>query len=265
MPDRGEIKMAFYIINTDRQARNDVRTCDLWFQHGMAFAGDEDTQQKHTGIFRRLHPGDTLFMWHSNSGCVGVGAVLEGWDQQTYTGDDRLLYVKEPYEYRIRVRWIQDWRQAPRGYQHGLPVPRGGTWQQVDPEAFPLVHLYSCGSTIPTRAEHDGRLQKAVAQANSDADGVRAKRLEAANPFPKATLVLTPVFDRNPDVIIEVLRRANGTCEDCKTPAPFNRRSDGSPYLEVHHITTLASGGEDTVKNAQALCPNCHRKAHYGE
>ncbi len=25
----------------------------------------------------------------------------------------------------------------------------------------------------------------------------------------------------------------------------------------------LANNGDDTVENAIALCPNCHRKAHY--
>ncbi|WP_256325004.1 HNH endonuclease signature motif containing protein [Nitrosomonas sp. Nm132] len=42
------------------------------------------------------------------------------------------------------------------------------------------------------------------------------------------------------------------------------RKHDGSPYLEVHHKIPLAFGGEDTVVNAIALCPNCHREAHYG-
>ncbi|HDR7378766.1 TPA: HNH endonuclease [Bacillus toyonensis] len=39
---------------------------------------------------------------------------------------------------------------------------------------------------------------------------------------------------------------------------------DGTPYLEVHHVVPLATGGEDSVENAVALCQNCHRKAHYG-
>jgi 5-methylcytosine-specific restriction endonuclease McrA len=31
-----------------------------------------------------------------------------------------------------------------------------------------------------------------------------------------------------------------------------------------HHVKQLAHGGEDTVENAIAVCPNCHRKAHHG-
>lgn len=66
-------------------------------------------------------------------------------------------------------------------------------------------------------------------------------------------------------MVAEVLYRANGHCENCKSAAPFLRDLDNSPYLEVHHKKTLADGGDDTVENAIALCPNCHRKAHYGK
>ncbi|WGL29477.1 HNH endonuclease signature motif containing protein [Pectobacterium brasiliense] len=71
-------------------------------------------------------------------------------------------------------------------------------------------------------------------------------------------------FIRNPDVVAEVLIRANGKCERCDSNAPFLRRRDNTPYLEVHHKTPLAEGGEDTVENTTALCPNCHRYLHYG-
>jgi 5-methylcytosine-specific restriction protein A len=76
--------------------------------------------------------------------------------------------------------------------------------------------------------------------------------------------VFSTVYQRNPDVVAEVLARANGVCEGCQSPAPFIRAKDGTPYLEVHHNVQLALGGDDTVKNAVALCPNCHRKAHFG-
>jgi 5-methylcytosine-specific restriction protein A len=77
-------------------------------------------------------------------------------------------------------------------------------------------------------------------------------------------LATVAVYERNADVIAEVLLRANGTCERCGNSAPFLRKSDGSPYLEVHHKVRLADGGDDTVENAIAICPNCHRRAHFG-
>lgn len=68
-------------------------------------------------------------------------------------------------------------------------------------------------------------------------------------------------FDRNQDVVEYVLRISMGQCQLCNEPAPFSRPS-GEPYLEVHHVVWLARGGEDSVANAVALCPNCHRKMH---
>lgn len=56
-------------------------------------------------------------------------------------------------------------------------------------------------------------------------------------------------------------QRANGVCQLCNLPAPFIDR-DGKPYLESHHIIWLSDGGEDSISNTVALCPNCHRKMH---
>ncbi|MBQ0131186.1 MAG: HNH endonuclease [Comamonas sp.] len=92
----------------------------------------------------------------------------------------------------------------------------------------------------------------------------RAKRLLSTSTTPKKKLVEIWVFERNPDVVAEVLCQAGGHCQCCGKTAPFLRKSDGSPYLEVHHRVPLAIGGEDSVANAIALCPNCHREAHYG-
>lgn len=81
---------------------------------------------------------------------------------------------------------------------------------------------------------------------------------------PEKIHITSTGYQRNPDVIAEVLIRADGICEQCHSPAPFLRASDGTPYLEVHHIIPLSEGGDDTVENALALCPNCHREAHFG-
>ena len=92
----------------------------------------------------------------------------------------------------------------------------------------------------------------------------RRASLLKANKIPKKQYAKVTVYNRNPDVVIEVLNRANGICEKCKKKAPFFRKSDKTPYLEVHHKIRLADNGEDTVENAIAVCPNCHRELHYG-
>jgi 5-methylcytosine-specific restriction protein A len=104
----------------------------------------------------------------------------------------------------------------------------------------------------------------AVAHSISDDVGRRRTRLLKARKMPDRVPVVVFTFVRNPDVVAEVRSRANGKCEGCKEDAPFLRRNDGKPYLEVHHVKQLADGGEDTVENAVALCPNCHREKHFG-
>ncbi len=257
--------MALYLINTDYKA-SDAPTHDLWFQHRCAFAGDhEGHREEHARIFKKLRLMDTLFMYHSQVGYVGVGTVSEEWDEHVYEDTDRLLYTREVYEYRIAVRWIRDWRDSPRKGADGLPVPRGGHWQEIDANTFPMACIYASEETIQSSKEQTRHQEDAIARSRALSDEDRRRRIETADAMPGVITVLTTVFQRNPDIIVEVLRRANGVCECCGNPAPFLRRSDGTPYLEVHHIVTLSSGGPDTEANAQALCPNCHRRAHYGE
>ena len=68
---------------------------------------------------------------------------------------------------------------------------------------------------------------------------------------------------RDPAVKAWILENAKGDCEMCQLPGPFIT-PDGDNYLEVHHVKRLGDHGTDTVTNAVALCPNCHREAHYG-
>ena len=117
---------------------------------------------------------------------------------------------------------------------------------------------------LPSSEAASAEFEAAVVASLNDSELLRAKRLAKANPVPSVQLVVAKVFRRNPDVVATVLARAKGICESCTAPAPFSRSHDGTPYLEVHHRRQLAAGGEDIVKNAIAVCPNCHRKAHYG-
>lgn len=107
-------------------------------------------------------------------------------------------------------------------------------------------------------------LEAAVAASMKMPSERRRAKLPAPGHKPSTITVTTAVYVRNPAVIAEVLLRAGGVCEACGKPAPFIRKVDQTPYLEVHHKRRLADGGDDTVENAQALCPNCHRERHFG-
>jgi len=69
------------------------------------------------------------------------------------------------------------------------------------------------------------------------------------------------IQNRSTAIKLYTKKRANGICEGCEETAPFETKS--GPYLEVHHLTRLADGGADLPQNVIALCPTCHRRAHY--
>jgi 5-methylcytosine-specific restriction protein A len=71
------------------------------------------------------------------------------------------------------------------------------------------------------------------------------------------------VHRRSSAVKAYVLARAAGICEACRSPAPFIKY-DGQPFLEAHHIDRLSDGGPDHPDRVCGICPNCHRRCHYG-
>lgn len=76
--------------------------------------------------------------------------------------------------------------------------------------------------------------------------------------------VLTEYRDRSIQIKEYALLRAEGKCENCGHDAPFVN-SNNIPFLEVHHIFSLSDDGPDSAVNVAAICPNCHREAHYGK
>lgn len=64
-------------------------------------------------------------------------------------------------------------------------------------------------------------------------------------------------YPRDPKVRAAVLVRARGTCEraGCGEHRPY------AGFLDVHHI--LGVGVSDRAWTCVALCPNCHREAHF--
>jgi len=81
---------------------------------------------------------------------------------------------------------------------------------------------------------------------------------------PKQYDITVTKFIRDPQIVAWVLTNAKGICECCNKEAPFVK-DDGTPFLEVHHLRRLADGGSDSIDNAIAICPNCHRELHYGK
>ena len=79
---------------------------------------------------------------------------------------------------------------------------------------------------------------------------------------PQIVSGVSHTYQRDPRVRKAVELRARGNCEKCGKPG--FRKSDGTPYVETHHIIALANEGADRVSNVIALCADHHREAHYG-
>lgn len=86
-------------------------------------------------------------------------------------------------------------------------------------------------------------------------------RAKNANKIPNVSHTSKNSYTRDKYIVEYTKRRADGICQLCKNEAPFKDK-DNNPYLEVHHIKWLSDGGEDSIENTVALCPNCHRKMH---
>lgn len=107
--------------------------------------------------------------------------------------------------------------------------------------------------------------EEPVAPTTVDMAALRESALAAAQDTPQSTgkEARRNLYRRSQAVRRYVLARAEGVCEGCREPAPFTN-TNGSPYLEPHHIRRLTDGGPDDPRFMAALCPNCHREIHHG-
>lgn len=222
-------------------------------------------------LLRQFREDDWVIAYANGYGFVGAGKVGLRSSYQLLQPTELPSGWESKHRHCLAVNWVYAVsdltagikaetvkRQAPRQTKEFLPEDVGKH----------LVKLLAKRSQITASYEALERFNKAfserVEQATRDQQAVRQERLRNAPTLPKKVPVLAYAFVRNPDVVAETLFLAEGRCGRCKKPAPFTRRSDHSPYLEVHHKMPLADGGHDTVANAIALCPNCHRELHHG-
>lgn len=104
--------------------------------------------------------------------------------------------------------------------------------------------------------------REVISRLNKQSVFDRAKKA-AGKPMKK--LVEHNDFVRNPYVVAAAILRSEGTCDMPGCSCVLFEKDDGTSYLEVHHIVPLAEDGDDTLTNAAAICPHCHRKLHYGK
>jgi 5-methylcytosine-specific restriction protein A len=126
---------------------------------------------------------------------------------------------------------------------------------------FPLKLINGRKSTPLPESIIQKKQEKKEKEARRLSDAELKKRLKYVKKQAGKREVSSATYERNVYVAEFAKRRANGICQLCDETAPFNDKN-GKPFLESHHIVWLSDGGEDTIENSTALCPNCHRKMH---
>ena len=124
---------------------------------------------------------------------------------------------------------------------------------------FPL-QLKTCERYIDQETAQTWHENKQKQAKKLSMDELKHRALKS-NPKSNAYKTTVQQYVRSAYVVEYAKRLANGICQLCEQPAPFKDKKS-MPYLETHHIVWLARGGEDTIFNTVALCPNCHRRMH---
>lgn len=238
---------------------------------------EEDTWNLPTG---EPAPGDLLVFWKakgrsSRRGVVALGEVLTRpanlqpctesepfWPEGMPTATRRSIWLRYVLPPGAPL-WKHDDHQ---GVFKGLTVAnaQGNKLYKVTPEQWDRIVAALGGwpdnATAPTAnpVELDRRVSRLLSLRSGSLPKPKGQRNPRKRSHPGGT-----DYERLPGVKAWVLREAAGTCECCGSLGPF--LSDrGVPFLEVHHVHWLASGGPDVIENAVATCPNCHRELHLG-
>ena len=176
-------------------------------------------------------------------------------------------FVKKHYYAELATRFARSEKSFEYRMQNisYVCVLMGRAWvsglkpaKHVGPQHAPIIERLIC--------ELDG--QPYTGQAEFEHQVIQYKT-KPVLPLPRGTqepaqrYASTMSYVRDPQVKAWVLVTAAAKCECCDEQAPFITAT-GEPFLEVHHLRTLAEGGSDTVGNTVALCPNCHRELHHG-
>ena len=247
--------MRLFFVNTDAISYGGVSRHDDWLRRSVVITGGDP---KYKDAIARIPAGARVLVYVNGLGVVAVGLVTSG--ETIDVKQPETVNPSEPIEYHRAVSWLLDLRDNPIDREELIGLLGQGPLQAVQ-EVFKgkdaLLHRLAILEAEPT---------------SDTATYLRvASELRKYGPMPRPTGTLQPrratsqgtQYTRDPRVRAWTLQRAQGHCELCRRPAPFLDDYQ-EPYLESHHITTLAAGGADTPENTTALCANCHRELHHG-
>ena len=121
-----------------------------------------------------------------------------------------------------------------------------------------------------TKRRKDVDLDDNIIVSSLDEDNVDNEEIVYSPKKPNKVIVNeTITYQRDFSVAKRALFNSGYKCELDNTHITFIT-CNGLPYVEAHHLIPLSKQSEfeyslDVEANIISLCPNCHRKLHYGE
>ncbi len=104
---------------------------------------------------------------------------------------------------------------------------------------------------VISRTYRDVGIERIVSRARQSSMRVRSRQQTSRQ------------YERDPAVREFALRRSGCKCEMPGCEWEGFIKVDGTLFIEAHHIKALGDSGDDSLENVAALCPNCHRRAHF--
>lgn len=224
--------------------------------HPVVFVFTSDAGEQHG--YKDEYRDDGLF-WYTGEGQIGDMKMASGNKSiLEHTQSNKIIHVFE-YTKKAYVRYIGSAECL--GYHKEIRLDREGN----DRIAF-VFHL-----DIDSVEAENGVAEPQPSYGSKDPKILKKKSIRELR---QAALESTPknaspkekrelAYYRSQALKLYVIARSNGSCEGCGENAPFKTKS--GPFLECHHVHRLADGGPDHPKNVVALCPNCHRRAHFAK
>lgn len=250
---------------------------DLPFKIGTSYHRVEDIHDRYGGNrYSGISPCAEypyVFVFYGKSG------EWHGYDDE-FTDDGRFLYTGEGRDGDMTMNGgngaIRDHKKNNNAL-HVFEIEEGA-WQVTYVGEYEYEDHY--WTTLPDRNDNlrdairfelipAGGLDIEVGENSLDKMSVEAlrKKAEASVSGEHSTIKSSTSrksYRRSAVVKEYALRVASGTCQGCKEDAPFVD-TNNEPFLEVHHLHRRSDGGADHPDNVIALCPNCHRRVHYGQ
>ena len=203
---------------------------------------------------------DGLF-WYTGEGQLGDMQMIKGNKAiLNHAEDNKIIHLFE-YTRKAHVRYVGEAECL--GYETQIRPDSNGNSRKAFVFQLDINSSINIEYVIPSSpALIAEERKKTKTKSTKRIEELRQAALEV--PETRDRVEKQRVAYRRAEAIKKyVLARANGICEGCDKPAPF--RTSKGPYLECHHLHRLADGGPDHPANVIALCPNCHREAHFSQ